>query len=99
MSEVKITLAQPITAHGAEVTEISLRKPTAADARAVGVLPYRLNGSDIPDINIPAACQYISKCSGIPPSSVDQLDPFDLNTACWAVAGFFLNPGSQTSNS
>lgn len=99
MNEVTIQLAQVITAHGQQITELTLRKPTTADARAIGLLPYRITESNLPDIVIPAACQYISKCAGIPPTSVDQLDIADLNTACWAVAGFFLNPGSPTSGS
>lgn len=97
MSEVRIPLRKPITAHGAEVSELIVRKPEPAVARAVGVLPYRITEGNLPDINVPAACQYISKCAGIPPTSVDQLDIADLNTACWAVAGFFLSADSSNS--
>ncbi|MCP1289819.1 phage tail assembly protein [Chromobacterium sp. S0633] len=99
MSEIRIPLSAPITAHGEEITELVLRKPTTAESRAVGVLPYRIGAANMPEINVPASCQYISKCAGIPPSSVDLLDVADLNAACWAVAGFFLNPGSPTSDS
>lgn len=99
MSEVSISLSVPIKAHGEEITELVLRKPVPAEARAIGVFPYSLGEGNLPMINIPAACQYISKCAGIPPTSVDQLDIADLNTACWVVATFFLNPGSQTSGS
>ncbi len=99
MSEIRIPLSASIKAHGEEITELVLRKPVPAEARAIGVFPYSLGEGNLPMINIPAACQYISKCAGIPPTSVDQLDIADLNTACWAVAGFFLNPGSPTSGS
>lgn len=99
MSEVRIPLSVPIKAHDKEITELVLRKPLPAEARAVGVLPYRIGEANMPEINVPASCQYISKCAGIPPSSVDQLDIADLNDACWAVAGFFLNRGSPTSDS
>lgn len=99
MSEVRIVLQKPITAHGAEVTELVLRKPVPEVARNIGSLPYRITQDQLPDINVPAAAQFISKCAGIPPSSVDQLDLFDFNAACWAVAGFFLNAGSSTSGS
>ncbi|MNY71516.1 hypothetical protein D3C86_2098760 [compost metagenome] len=61
-------------------------------------MPYHLGAANMPDINVPACCQYISKCAGIPPTSVDQLDIADLNTVCWEVAGFFLNTGSTTSD-
>ncbi|NDV11676.1 phage tail assembly protein [Crenobacter caeni] len=97
MSEVRIQLSVPIKAHGEEITELVLRKPSPDEAKTIGVLPYRMNDySSIPDINISAACRYVSLCAGIPPSSVDQMDIADLNTACWAVTGFFWQRGSQT---
>lgn len=99
MSEVRIVLRKPITAHGAEVTELIVRKPAPEVARQIGSLPYRITQDQLPDINVPAAAQFISKCAGIPPSSVDQLDIFDFNAACWAVAGFFFSTGSSTSAS
>jgi len=34
--------------------------------------------------------KYISQLGGIPPSSVDDMSPSDLNAAGWMVAGFFL---------
>jgi hypothetical protein len=99
MSEVRIPLSAPIEAHGEEISELVLRKPLPAWARAIGLMPYRMTESNIPDINVPVACQYVSKCAGVPPSSIDQLDIADLNAACWAVTNFFWQRDSQTSDS
>lgn len=92
-------LATPITAHGETLSEITLKRPTAAQAREIGVLPYRVAEDGVPQPLIAPACRYIAVCSGIPPSSVDQLDITDLNALAWEVVGFFVNGASATSES
>ena len=93
-----LTLAQPIMAHGEALTSIALRRPTPADARAVKALPYVMGDGSV-GLNTEAVTQYLARLAGIPPSSVDQLDIADFNELGWAVANFFLNRGSATSES
>jgi hypothetical protein len=89
-------LKKPITAHGDEVTEITLKEPTGQDCRAVGGLPYSIAADETVSINAAVAMKYIGRCAGLPPSSVDQICPSDLNTLCWEIAGFFLSETSAT---
>lgn len=81
-------LSKPITAHGETIEEITLKAPTAAQAREIGSLPYRVGEDGIPQPLLAPACRYIAMCAEIPPSSVDQLDLADLNALVWEVVGF-----------
>lgn len=96
---VTIKLTTPITAHGNELTELVLQKPTTADCRKIGVLPYSITAKQLPEPNLAACANYISTSAGIPPSSVDQLDVVDFNAAAWGVVGFFLSADSAASSS
>ncbi|WP_225773332.1 phage tail assembly protein [Pseudomonas sp. Marseille-Q5115] len=93
MSEI-IKLSTPIQAHGEEVTELTLRRPTSKEARAIKALPYKIDQDQAVTLDLDVAAKYISACADIPPSSVDQLDLADLNTLAWQVAGFFMTPAS-----
>lgn len=87
MSEVTISLGNPITAHGAEVSELTLREPTAGDVMECG---YPLGMQD--ELAIPQAApigRLIARLAGIPPSSVKQLAVPDYNRAMGVVLGFF----------
>lgn len=87
MSDVVIKLARPITAHGVEVNELTLREPNAGDVMECGY-PLAIDGSSV----IPQAAsisKMISRLAGIPPSSVKQLSMPDYNAAMGAVLGFF----------
>jgi hypothetical protein len=96
MSEV-ITLAAPIEAHGNTVNELTLRRPTAQEARLIKSLPYKIDKNEDVSLDLDVAAKYIAVCAGIPQSSVNQLDLSDLNTLSWAVAGFFMTPASAAS--
>lgn len=93
---VTVNLSKPIKVGGEEQKELTLRRPTPEDARALKLLPYvaREDGSVTMDAEL--ASRYISRLAAIPPSSVDQLDIADLNTLCWTVFGFFTNTASAT---
>ncbi|MDH0362790.1 phage tail assembly protein [Comamonas aquatica] len=95
------TLAKPIKAHGDELHELQLRRPTAAEAKKIGRMPYVVTdpktGLYSPDLSV--VDEYISVCAGIPPSSVAQLDLVDLNQLAWAVCSFFTTPESSASSS
>lgn len=85
-----IKLDTPIQAHGEQLTELTLRRPTTRECRQIGQLPYRIEKDESVGLNLDVAAKYIVVCAGIPSSSVDQLDVTDLSTAAWAVAGFFM---------
>ncbi|MBC3486724.1 phage tail assembly protein [Pseudomonas sp. SWRI50] len=95
MKEV-IKLSAPITAHGVEVTQLELRRPTVVEVRQLKALPYKIDSDDSVSLDMDVAAKYIAVCGHIPPSSVNQLDISDLNTAAWVVARFFLTPASAT---
>lgn len=87
MSEVTIPLSKPITAHGAEISELTLREPTAGDVMECG---YPLGIDD--GLAIPQAApvgRLIARLAGIPPSSVKQLSMPDYNRAMGVVLDFF----------
>lgn len=92
-----IALNTPIQAHGETLSELTLRRPTAKEARAIKALPYKIDADQAVSLDLDVAAKYIAACAEIPPSSVDQLDLADLNTLAWQVAGFFMVPASKTS--
>lgn len=100
MGEVQHSLAQPIKAHGETVSQLDLRRPTLAEIRKIGRMPYLVadaSGKVTPDMTV--VPDYIAVCAGIPPSSVDQLDLSDINQLGWMVSNFFLTPASSVSSS
>lgn len=92
---VKLQVA--IEAHGEPMTELTLRRPTVQEVRAIKALPYRIDKNEEVGLDMDVAAKYIAVCAGIPPSSVNQLDLADLNALSWAVAGFFMSAASAPS--
>lgn len=87
MSEpVKLQVA--IEAHGEPVTELTLRRPTVQEVRAIKALPYKIDKNEDVSLDMDVAAKYIAVCAAIPPSSVNQLDLSDLNALSWAVTSF-----------
>ncbi|MGM3216730.1 phage tail assembly protein [Pseudomonas sp. PhalM4] len=84
----KVELSAPIQAHGEEVHELELRRPTVAEVRKLKSLPYKIDAEDAVSLDMDVAAKYIALCGHIPPTSVDQLDLADLNQAAWVVARF-----------
>lgn len=99
MTTVNHTLAAPIQAHGKEVHELTIRRPTVQECRAIKVLPYNIGVDGYPILDVEAAAKYIAVCAAIPQSSVNQLDLPDLNTVGWAIVGFFMPRDSNQSES
>ena len=89
MSEV-ITLMTPITVGDETIKEITLRRPTVADTRKVGRLPYTFGKDGEVAIDTDIAAKYISACGAIPPSTVEKLDITDFQTLAYTVLGFFM---------
>ncbi|MGP6423918.1 phage tail assembly protein [Pseudomonas pharyngis] len=92
---VKLQVA--IEAHGEPVTELTLRRPTVQEVRAIKALPYKIDKNEDVSLDMDVAAKYIAVCAGIPPSSVNQLDLADLNSLSWAVASFFMSAASTPS--
>lgn len=92
-----VKLQVPIEAHGEPLSELTLRRPTVQEVRAIKALPYKIDKGEDVSLDMDVAAKYIAVCAGIPPSSVNQLDLSDLNTLSWAVAGFFMSAASQPS--
>lgn len=92
-----VKLSAAIDAHGEPVTELTLRRPTVQEVRAIKALPYKIGKDEEVSLDMDVAAKYIAVCAGIPSSSVNQLDLADLNSLSWAVAGFFMSAASATS--
>lgn len=92
-----IKLQVAIEAHGEPLAELTLRRPTVQEVRAIKALPYRIDKNEEVGLDMDVAAKYIAVCAGIPPSSVNQLDLADLNALSWAVAGFFMSAASAPS--
>lgn len=97
MSTVTHKLSAPIQAHGEEVTELELRRPTVQECRAIKVLPYTIGADGFPVVDLEASSKYLAVCAAIPPTSVNQMALPDLNTLAWAIVGFFMPAGSTAS--
>lgn len=96
MGGVAYQLSSPIKAHGEEATEVTLRRPTAKECRAIGRMPYGLDERSMPVPDLAIVSKYLVICLGIPESSVDQLQLNDFNQLTWELLGFFLQPASTT---
>ncbi|CAH0153220.1 phage tail assembly protein [Pseudomonas mediterranea] len=96
MSHVQ-KLQVAIEAHGEQVTELTLRRPTVQEVRTIKALPYKIDKNEEVSLDMDVAAKYIAVCAAIPPSSVNQLDLADLNALSWAVASFFMSAASQPS--
>ncbi|WP_049870498.1 phage tail assembly protein [Pseudomonas cremoricolorata] len=92
---VKFLLNAPINAHGAEIDELTLRRPTSREAQKIRALPYKLDKDEAVCLDLDAVAKYVVVCTGIPPSAVDQLDLNDLNQLGWQITGFFMTPASK----
>lgn len=99
MTTVTHTLKSPVQAHGAEVAELQLRRPTVQECRAIKALPYTVGDSGYPIMEVEVVGKYIAVCAGIPASSVNQLELRDLNALGWLVIGFFMDRDSTQSDS
>ena len=89
-------LRKPITAHGEETTELTLRAPTTPDIRTIG-MPFLIHasGGEAIEIRTEIVARYISKLAGIPMSAVDAIEPADFGELSGVVIGFFgASPGA-----
>ena len=96
MSEplIVLKLAKPIQAYGDSVTELTLREPTVADARALKSLPYSFGEDGVPRPLLDVCARYIARLAGVPESAVDQRGAHEFHTLTWAGVSFFIRQDS-----
>jgi hypothetical protein len=101
---MKFSLTKTIKAHGEEVDELEIMKPSSKDVRELGypftAQPSAGGDADIrllPDIG----AKYIARLCKIPMNSVDQLEPLDFMLIHTEICGFFggAEPASSKSAS
>ena len=99
MSAVTLKLSKPVTAHGEEVSEITLRAPVPEDIMKIGTPTLLIPSSDGESVGIEIRAkligQYVSRLAGIPLSSVKALSVGDFLQCQGAVMGFFGNGGGE----
>lgn len=97
-SGAEFTLSTPVRAHGDELTVLNIQRPSAAQARKIGRLPYKVDetGKASPDLD--AVADYLVVCAGVPLSTIDQLELSDFNQLAWMMAGFFMGSAASTSS-
>jgi Phage tail assembly chaperone proteins, E, or 41 or 14 len=86
------TLEKPIEAHGEEVKTLKFREPTARDMMDCGN-PVNFDPiSDPPKITFDnrSMALMMSRLSGVPTSSIGQLQTRDFTGICWNLAPFFV---------
>lgn len=98
---VTIQLSQPVTAHGAEITEITMREPVPADTMDLG-MPYVIDvSSDDPAIAFKPSviAKYVVRLAGVPMSTVKALSMSDWQALQVEVQGFFGRSGGAAPSS
>ena len=96
-----IQLAQPIRAHGEDVSELTLREPTVKDSMDLGQPFLVILGDGDTGIRIQQKVigQYIVRLAGIPMSSVEAMSLNDFSAAQAVVLGFFGAGGDAAPRS
>lgn len=89
---VTIPLTQSITAHGEQVSELTLRPPTTKEVIEIG-LPTLLiptdDGQTGVEIRQRVVARYISRLAAIPMGAVESLSLSDHSACVGVVMGFF----------
>lgn len=95
MSGVTVKLAKPVTAHGEQITELTLREPTVEDIMDLNQPFLIIVGDDETGIRIQGKTigLYIVRLAGVPMSTVKQITPADFSAAQTVVMSFF-GPGA-----
>jgi hypothetical protein len=91
MSGSTVKLTQPVTAHGSEVDELTLREPTVADQMELGspFLIHTGDGDTAVEIRPKVVGAYVSRLAAIPMSSVKAMALADFSAVQAVVLGFF----------
>ncbi len=107
METIKLVLAEPIQAHGKELTTLEFKKPNGATIRRCGA-PTKMQrvegGEPVMMLDMDSYGRYISECAQIPAPSVDSLSAEDFFACVGVIDGFFGQPktpaeaGTQTGS-
>lgn len=99
---VTVPLKHPVTAHGEEVGELTLREPTTKDIMEIGLPTLLVPSSDGQSVGVEirqkVVGRYVSRLAQIPMSSVESLNPGDFARCSAAVMDFFgMDDGAATT--
>ncbi len=107
METIKLVLAEPIQAHGKELTTLEFKRPNGATIRRCGA-PTKMQrvdgGEPVMMLDMDSYGRYISECAQIPAPSVDALSAEDFFACVGVIDGFFgqsktpPEAGTQTSS-
>lgn len=98
-----VVFGQTYMAHGEPVKQIRLRKPVTREIRKHGnplKLAQDANGmAVVSDLDWDRVARYVVDLSDppLPPSTVDQLDYFDLDACAGVITGFFVRFAPEAS--
>jgi len=98
-----VPLSKPITAHGEEVHELTLRAPGTKDIIELGLPTLMVPSADGTSVGVEVrqkvVQRYVSRLAQIPMSSVEALMPGDWGRCTEAVLGFFgMNDGEAPTS-
>lgn len=92
MDTVTLVLAQPVAAHGNDVTTLTFKKPIGATIRRCGA-PTKIQRADSGEavmlLDMDSYARYVSECAQIPMPSVDALSAEDFFACVGVIDGFF----------
>ena len=98
---VTLQLTEPITAHGKEIAELTLREPLTKDYIEIGS-PFLMVIGDTDeitlDIRTSVVAKYIMRLGAIPRPSVAQLCMKDFTNCQKVVMGFFGEGDGMTES-
>lgn len=100
---ITIQLKRPVTAHGEQVSEITLREPVTKEVIEIGQPMLIVVGEDGKSTGIEirqrVVARWVSKLAGIPMSSVEALGLGDYSRCTAVVMGFFGDGDGETASS
>ena len=92
---ITFPLSKPIIAHGAELSELTLERPSTEQIIRLG-LPYKIVLEDSSLVMIPSViAKYIVVLAKIPASSVNNLHPADFMKLQTEMLPFFAPAGGE----
>ena len=98
MDTITLVLAEPISAHGKDITTLAFRKPNGATIRRCGA-PTKIqraeSGEAVMLLDMDSYGRYISECAQIPMPSVDTLSAEDFFACVGVIDGFFGQSKTQ----
>ncbi|MCB1397249.1 MAG: phage tail assembly protein [Rhodobacteraceae bacterium] len=84
---VTVSLSEPVTQAEAQITDLTLRRPTAGDLRGINLAFLQMQKTD-------EVVKLLSRITtpALAPDTVERMDGLDLVACANAVSGFFVTP-------